>query len=98
MALVRIVKTGVAVDPPSIGAVAAANVDVAVAEAKVGDQVLAIPPDNFTAGLCPQGATVPSAGTVRIRLTNPSAAAIDGASLNWTIVLMRGDEGLPWAG
>jgi hypothetical protein len=92
----------VAVDPPNIGAVASANVDVAVLGVKPGDIVIATPPDTLTAGLAPQTATVPSADTVRLRITNASAGAIDGASLNWTLTIIKlgapGGEGIGWAG
>jgi len=102
MALVEFVVRGVAVDPPNIGAVAAANVDVAVPGVKAGDFVDAQPPDTLEAGLALQGATVPADGTIRVRITNASAGAIDGASRLWNFVITRfgspGGEGISWAG
>lgn len=80
-----------AVDPANIGAVGAGNTDVAVPGVKPGDVVVAIPPDTLTAGLALQGCTVPAADIVRVRLTNASAGAIDGASLNWTFVIFASD-------
>ena len=78
-----------AVDPASIGAVGAGNTDVAVAGVVPGDYVIPIAPVTLEAGLAPQGATVPSAGTVRLRLTNASAGAIDGAALTWNFLIIR---------
>lgn len=100
MALVIFSATA-AVDPASAGAVGSVDTDVTVNGVVVGDVVLAIPPASLTAGLAPQGATVPSANTVRLRLTNASAGAIDGASLTWTFVVIRlggRGEGIAWAG
>lgn len=81
-----------AVDPANILAVASGNVDVAVPGVKPGDIVIGIPPDTLTAGLAPQGCTVPAADTVRVRLTNASAGGIDGASLNWTFLILVADS------
>ena len=82
-------KLQLAVDPPNIGAVGAANVDIAAPGVKIGDVVVAQPPATLEAGLCPQGATVVAADSIRLRITNPSAAGIDGASL-------RSCESLSW--
>jgi len=73
----------VSVDPPSIAAGASANVDVTVPYLSVGDKVIVECADDLEAGLVPQAAWVPSTGTLRIRLYNPTAAAIDGAARSW---------------
>jgi len=73
----------VSVDPPSIVAGAAANVDVTVAGLKTTDYVLVMCIEDLEAGLVPVAAYVPAADTLRIRLYNPTAAAIDGAARTW---------------
>jgi len=73
----------VAVDPPSIAAGAAANVDVTVTGLETTDRVLVVCTEDLEAGLVPIAAYVPSANTLRIRLYNPTAAAIDGVSRIW---------------
>lgn len=102
MALVEFKLTGLAVDPPNIGAVGVANVDIVGQPVKAGDFVDAQPPDTLEAGLVPQGATVPVDGTIRVRITNPSAGAIDGASRLWNFIVTRlgatSGEGISWAG
>lgn len=82
----RIRKLTVTVDPPNITAVASANVDVTVTGAKAGDMFIATPPTTLEAGLVLQSATCPSNDTLRLRITNASAGAIDGASLTWTVL------------
>jgi len=79
----------VAVDPPSIAAGAKGTVDVAVTGAETDDYVIAIAPEALEAGLVPITALVTAANTVRIVLYNPTAAAIDGASRDWTIILIK---------
>jgi hypothetical protein len=81
-----------AVDPASLGAVAAGNTDITIAGVKPGDVVIGIPPATLEAGLALQGCTVPAADTVRVRITNASAGVIDGASLNWTFVILLADQ------
>jgi hypothetical protein len=79
----KVIQGTVTVDPPSIGAGASANVDVSVPYLSVGDKVTVQCGDELEAGLVPQAAFVPSSGTLRIRLYNPTAAAIDGAARPW---------------
>lgn len=81
----RIQYGEVAVNPASIAAGAQANTDVAVAGLVAGDVVLVQPPATLE-NLVVMSATVPATGTLRIRLFNPTAGAIDGASLTWTWV------------
>jgi len=73
----------VTVDPPSIAAGAAANVDVTVTGLETTDYVLVMCTSDLEAGLVPVASYVPAANTLRIRLYNPTAAAIDGASRTW---------------
>lgn len=80
----------VTVDPPSIGAGTASNVDV-TAPVDATDRVIqAEAPDALEAGLVPIKVGIPSANTIRIRLYNPTAAAIDGAARVWTFAILEG--------
>lgn len=79
----------VQVDPANLLAGAAGNNDIAVADVKQGETVIAIPPTDLEAGLVPQACSVPADGQVRIRLYNPSAAAVDGAAKDWTLVIFK---------
>ena len=76
------------IDPPSIGAVASADVVVTLPGIAVGDTVIPIPPATLTAGLAPQGFVVTGANAGNLRLTNASAGAIDGAALVWTFLII----------
>jgi len=73
----------VTVDPPSIAAGAAANVDVTVEGLTTDHKVIAMCQGDLEAGLVPLAAYVSAANTLRIRLYNPTAAAIDGAARPW---------------
>jgi len=79
------------IDPPSIAAGAAANVDVTVTGRGLvtTDRLVAIPPNDLEAGLVLVMTEVPASDTVRVRLYNPTAAAIDGASKTWTFIRLR---------
>ncbi len=79
----------VTIDPPSIAAGGAVNVDVPVAGLAVAEKIVAIPPDTLEAGLVFITAGVPAAGTLRVRLYNPTAAAIDGAARTWVIIRIK---------
>jgi len=48
--------------------------------------VLVMCQSDLEAGLVPQAAYVPADGTLRIRLYNPTAAAIDGAARDWLFI------------
>lgn len=78
-----------AVNPPSIGAVGAADVDVPCPGVNLGDSVRAVPPVDLEAGLVVQSCLVVAADNIRLRLTNASAGAIDGASKQWTFEIWR---------
>jgi len=81
----KYVDKTVSIDPPSIAAGSAANVDVTVSGLKAGMFVVAVPPSDLEAGLVPISVSVPADNTLRVRLYNPTAAAIDGAAKNWTV-------------
>jgi len=76
----------VSVDPPSIAAGASANVDVAVSGLKTSHKVLAMCQSDLEAGLVPQAAYASTDGTLRIRLYNPTAAAVDGVARDWLFI------------
>jgi len=78
-----VVSGTVAVDPPSIAAGASANVDITVPNLTTAHKVIVMCQDVLEAGLVPQGAYCQALNTLRIRLYNPTAAAIDGTSKSW---------------
>jgi len=73
----------VSVGPGSVGAGASVNVDVSVADLTTSHRVLAMCQEELEAGLVPQAAYVPLDGTLRIRIYNPTAAAVTGAARTW---------------
>jgi len=76
----------VTVDPPSIAAGASANVDVTLTGLTTSHRVLAMCQSDLEAGLVPQAAYCPAANTLRLRLYNPTAAAIDGTARPWLVI------------
>lgn len=82
---IKLIKSGtVAVDPASIAAGASAETAVTITGVAAGDIVILEPPASLESGLVADGVgRVSAADTVQVRLTNASAAAIDGASLTW---------------
>lgn len=86
----KLVKVGsVSIDPPSIAAGAAANVDVSVSGLQTTDIVFVECAADLEAGLIPLAAYVPAANTLRVRLFNSTAAAIDGAARTWNYLVFR---------
>jgi len=73
----------VTVDPPSIAAGASGDVDVTVSGLTTDHKVIAMCQTFLDVGLVPQAAWVPSANTLRIRLYNPTGAAINGLAREW---------------
>jgi len=71
------------VTPGTVGAGASVNVDVSVADLTTSHRVLAMCQGALEAGLVPQAAWVPTDGTLRIRIYNPTTAAVTGATLTW---------------
>lgn len=82
------------VDPASIAANTTANTDVTVNGVKSGDVVSVYPPATFENGLVVQGATIPSDNTIRIRISNHSAGAVDAASATWLYKVVRANSGI----
>ena len=73
----------VTIDPPSIAAGATANVDVSVTGLTTDHRVILQCQSDLEHGLVPIAAYVPTSGTLRVRLTNFTGAAIDGAARPW---------------
>lgn len=81
------VVTGVSLNPGALAAVTAVDIDSAVV-ATANDLVLVIPPATLEARLAVQGAFI-TAGTVRVRFTNQSAAAAGGGALLYTLLIFE---------
>ena len=73
----------VTIDPPSIAAGSTANVDVTVSGLTTDHCVLVMCQSDLEHGLIPIAAYVPAANTLRVRITNFTSAAIDGAARKW---------------
>jgi len=73
----------VTIDPPSIAATSTANVDVTVSGLTTSHCVLVMCQEDLEHGLIPIAAYVPAANTLRVRITNFTSAAIDGAARKW---------------
>ena len=73
----------VAVDPPSIAKASTANVDVSVAGLVTGHKVFVQCQSDLETGLVCIAAYCLANGTLRLRISNWSSAAIDGASRTW---------------
>ena len=71
------------VDPASIAAGESGNTAVTVNGLTTAHKVVAMCQEALEAGLVPQAAYCSAANTLTIRLFNPTAGAIDGASLEW---------------
>jgi len=73
----------VSVEPGAVGAGASVNVDVSVADLTTSHRVLALCQEELEVGLVPQAVYVPLDGTLRIRIYNPTAAAVTGVARIW---------------
>lgn len=80
----------VSINPPAIAAGTAAEVAVVLpaGTAQAGALVLVQPPAALEVGLVPVGARISIADTLSVKLYNPTAAAIDGAALTWTYLII----------
>jgi hypothetical protein len=76
-------------DFPSIAAGQSQELTVTVPGAAVGDAVAAGPPSSLPAGLSAT-AYVSAVDTVSVRLSNPTAAAINPASASWKATAVKG--------
>ena len=87
-----------AVDPASIAAGAAGNTDITVLGVKKDALVIGVPPIDLEAGVVPQACSAPSDDTIRVRLVNHTASAVDGASKTWNFVVFTGHMVIPTSG
>lgn len=82
-------RTATAVlDFPNITAASQAELTVSVPGATVGQCVVLGPPAALEAGLAATG-YVSAADTVKIRLSNYTAGAINPASATWAVAVLR---------
>lgn len=81
----------VTVDLPSIGANAAADVNVALpaGSAKIGDIVAGVFLPALNAGLHVQGAGIVATDSLRVRAQNTTAGALDAAAATMNIAIIR---------
>lgn len=75
-------------DFPSIAAGGSQELTIALTGAAVGDTVIANPMTTIEAGLI-WNVWVSATNTVRIRLTNVTGSAVDPASRDWKVTLIR---------
>ncbi len=73
----------VSVDPPSIAKASTTNVDVSVAGLITSHRVYVQCQSDLETGLVCVAAYCPFNGTLRLRFSNWSSSAIDGASRTW---------------
>jgi len=79
----------VSVDPPSINANTSTTFTITITGVQTGDLVFLTPPSTLEGELIFQGANVTAANTVTIRMRNVTGAAVDGASLEWSYMVIR---------
>ena len=82
-----------AVDPASALTDTIADLSVTVTGVETTDLVEAIPPADLEAGVVPILCRVSAANTVILRLHNPTAGTVNGASKTWTFRARRADGG-----
>ena len=87
--ITQIIKAQVLVDPGNINAGGYLDLDLAVADAGVGSAVSVSPSADLEAGLLVAFARVSQNGTVRVRLQNVTAAAIDPNAVTFAIVAVE---------
>jgi len=73
----------VSVDPPSIAKASTSNVDVSVAGILTSHRVYVQCQSDLENGLVCIAAYCPVNGTLRLRITNWSTAAVNGAARDW---------------
>lgn len=79
-------------DPASIAAVSSVDNDITVTGVATTDKIVAVwMPAAALASVAVQAARVQAVNTVRVRLTNPSAAAVDLASGTFDVYTVAGN-------
>ncbi len=84
--LAQAVMQIVTLDPGNVTTKTAGNIDITVPGLRVGDCVLAVPPQTLEAGVFPPTLRVGTADTLRLRIANPSAADVNPAAAKWALV------------
>jgi hypothetical protein len=79
----------VSVDPPNIAANTSTTFTVTITGVQTGDLVFLTPPSTIEGALIFQGANVTAANTVTIRMRNVTGAAVNGAALQWSYMVIR---------
>jgi hypothetical protein len=75
-------------DPASLGAITSRDDAITFTGVVSTDQVIAvIPPNGILSSVVVQNARVTATDQITVRLTNPSAGAVDVASGTWTAIL-----------
>ncbi len=84
------IEATVSVNPASIAAGAVGTTDVTVTGLTTSHRVVATPQGGLGAGLAVNGVSIPSNGTLRIHLYNPTAGAVDGGAVTWAVFAWQG--------
>jgi len=79
----------VSVDPPNINANTSTTFTVPITGVQTGDLVFLTPPSGIEGELVFQGVNVTATNTVTIRMRNVTGTAVDGASLQWSYMVIR---------
>jgi hypothetical protein len=79
----------VSVDPPNIGANTSTTFTVTITNVQTGDLVFLTPPSGIEGELVFQGVNVTATNTVTIRMRNVTGTAVNGASLQWSYMVIR---------
>lgn len=87
--LTLVMKGTVSVDPASLLAATTNDTSVTITGAALGDVIVMNPPDALESGLVFGGARVTAANTVKVRVGNVTAGAIDAAAASWTYAIYR---------
>jgi hypothetical protein len=88
-ALTQILKGSFTVDVPSIAAAAVAELTVTVAGLTTSDVVAINPPAALETGLQVGAVRVSAANTLKFRVSNHSAGAVDAASATYAYTAVR---------
>lgn len=79
----------IAVDAPSLAAGAEGNADVTITGIDTTDLVFVQAPSTLAADLFVKGASVTATDTVRIVLGNEGAGVVDGASVDFSYMIVH---------
>ena len=80
----KIIRGTVSVNPASITNAESLETAVIISGVLLGDEVLFFIPASLETGLIFSGSRVSADDTVQLRLSNHSAAPVNGAALTWT--------------